>query len=96
MSNDKIEIKNCKPGQETDQALTEGLTKTDDDDADAESLDGCTNGHIRRKTKNGKTYCQMCCGGSWKYFCWDSGRCVQPSDDPVTVNCGGKKWILDC
>lgn len=59
-------------------------------------LAACTNGHIRTVTVNGKRYCQMCCGGQWQYFCWANGECVQPSHGPVTVNCAGNNWILDC
>jgi hypothetical protein len=75
--------------------VSEELRMVDDNDADAIAT-ACSNGHIRRKTVNGKCYCQMCCGGSWKYFCWSNGTCVTCAHSPQTVNCGGNRWILDC
>jgi hypothetical protein len=81
--------------RETTDAPTPGLTAH----ADTGPLGlaaGCTDGHIRSVTVNGVCYCQMCCGGQWVYFCYSNGQCVRCSDRPVTVNCAGKNWILDC
>lgn len=81
--------------QKTDSEPTVGISMRQDPDADAAATERFSNGHIRRKTVNGVCYCQMYCNG-WQYFCWDNGRCVQCSDRPVTVNCAGNNWILDC
>ena len=55
----------------------------------------CADGHLRRITYNGVCYCQMCCGGGWKYFCYSNGQCIQ-CPGRVTVNCNGNNWMLSC
>ncbi len=91
----KNQIEDVGMSKESNEKATMGITMKKDPDPDAVST-RCTDGHIRRKTVDGICYCQMCCGGGWKYFCWDNGECVKCSDSPVTVNCSGQNRILSC
>ena len=52
-------------------------------------------GETRAFWSGGHCYCQMLCGGQWKYFCYPSGYCIG-CPGGVTVNCNGINRQLRC